>query len=93
MLPCLTMTEEEIRSLATLARLQLTDEEVRTLGKDMEGILAHMEALAEVNTDGVLPMSHVLGGVGHLRADRVCPSLPEQGPFDVPAILTSGKKP
>ncbi len=86
------MTEEEIRSLAILARLQLTDEEVNTLSKDLQGILEHMEALSEVDTDGVLPMSHVLGGVGHLREDRACPSLPTQGCFDVPAILSSGKK-
>jgi len=92
MLPCAPMTEEEIRSLATLARLQLTEEEVKTLGKDLQAILEHMLALSEVNTEGVVPMSHVLDGVGHLRADFIEPSLPEQGCFDVPAILPSGKK-
>jgi len=68
---------------------------------DLEGILEHMDALAEVNTDGVAPMTHVLGAVGHLRADTAGASLEVEtvlaespahsdGYFDVPAILPPG---
>lgn len=95
------VTEDEIRSLGSLARLQLSDAEVGQLKTDLEGILEHMDALAEVDTDGVAPMSHVLGSVGHLRPDRVDESLDtetvleaspthDQDHFDVPAILPSG---
>ncbi len=95
------VTEDEIRSLGSLARLTLSDAEVSQLGSDLAGILEHMDALQEVDTEGVVPMSHVLGTVGHLRVDEVGPSLPVEqalvaspghrdGYFDVPAILPSG---
>lgn len=96
-----TVTEDEIRSLGSLARLKLTAEEVAQLKTDLAGILEHMDTLAEVDTEGVAPMSHVLGAVGHLRKDEVRPSLPvdealaaspshNEEYFDVPAILPSG---
>lgn len=95
------VTEDEIRGLGSLARLQLSDEEVGQLKDDLAGILEHMDALAEVDTDGVIPMTHVLGAVGHLRPDDVGESLDvdvvlaaspsqDQNCFDVPAILPPG---
>jgi len=54
------VTDEEIRTLAQLARLQIAPEEAAGLREDLEGILKHMDALAEVQTDGVDPMTHVL---------------------------------
>ena len=95
------VTEDEIRSLGGLSRLALSDAEVGQLKSDLEGILTHMDALAEVNTDGVEPMTHVLGAVGHLRADVALESLPTEAAlaaspshtddcFDVPAILPPG---
>lgn len=99
--PMSRVTEDEIRSLASLARLRLSESEVSQLGSDLEGILEHMDALAEVDTEGVVPMSHVLGTVGHLRGDEIGPSLASEEAlaaspshsdefFDVPAILPSG---
>ncbi|MCP4446413.1 MAG: Asp-tRNA(Asn)/Glu-tRNA(Gln) amidotransferase subunit GatC [Myxococcales bacterium] len=96
-----TVTEDEIRSLGSLARLQLSDTEVAQLKTDLVGILEHMDALKEVDTEGVVPMSHVLGTVGHLRSDVVLASLPTDdalaaspahadGLFSVPAILPPG---
>ncbi len=93
--------EDEVRALGKLARLALSDDEVTQLSRDLDGILEHMDALAEVDTAGVRPMSHVLPGVGHLRPDVVAPSLSQQtalsasprhrdGCFDVPAILPPG---
>jgi aspartyl-tRNA(Asn)/glutamyl-tRNA(Gln) amidotransferase subunit C len=99
--PMSQVSEEEIRSLAGLARLALSDVEVVQVKRDLEGILEHMDALAEVNTDGVEPMTHVLGAVGHMRSDEAAKSLPadailaaapahDGGCFDVPAILPPG---
>ncbi len=93
-----TVTEDEIRSLARLARLALSDEEVRALQTDLSSILTHMQALAEVDTEGVEAMTHVMLGNEALRADRVAPSLDRErvlsaSPrhdhehFSVPAIL------
>ena len=99
--PMSRVTDDEIRSLGGLARLALSDTEVGTLKSDLEGILEHMDALAEVNTDGVEPMTHVLGAVGHLRSDEIGDSLlteealaaspaHSEDCFDVPAILPPG---
>jgi aspartyl/glutamyl-tRNA(Asn/Gln) amidotransferase C subunit len=52
------MTEAQIRKLARLARLALTDAEVRALAPELAGIVRHVDALASVDVGGVLPMTH-----------------------------------
>jgi aspartyl-tRNA(Asn)/glutamyl-tRNA(Gln) amidotransferase subunit C len=74
----LKITEQEVRYVADLANLKLTDEEVRRLRADMDQILAHMDELNELDTSGVEPMAQVLYEAGEnatLRDDRECPVL------------------
>jgi aspartyl-tRNA(Asn)/glutamyl-tRNA(Gln) amidotransferase subunit C len=52
------MTEATIRHLARLARLALTDAEVRSLAPELAGIVRHVDSLAVVDTAGVEPMTH-----------------------------------
>jgi aspartyl-tRNA(Asn)/glutamyl-tRNA(Gln) amidotransferase subunit C len=96
------VTKEEIRSLGRLARLRLEDEEVESLQSDLSGILDHMELLAEVDTSGVEPMTHVTSKVQPLRPDQVRESLDrervlsachrsEDECFAVPSILPTGE--
>ena len=54
------ITEQEVRRVAELANLALTDEEVVRLRRDMDGILTHMDQLNDLDTSGVEPMSQVL---------------------------------
>ncbi len=65
------ITEEEVRYVADLANLRLSDAEVRRMQADLEAILEHMDKLNELDTAGVEPMAQVL--VEHagsaLRAD------------------------
>ena len=61
------VSKDEIRSLSRLARLQLEEDEVASLQSDLSGILQHMKLLAEVDTEGVTPMTHVSPQVGALR--------------------------
>jgi aspartyl-tRNA(Asn)/glutamyl-tRNA(Gln) amidotransferase subunit C len=56
----LKLTEKEVRYVANLANLRLTNEEVSRMIHDLGGILDHMDKLAEVDTEGVAPMSQVL---------------------------------
>jgi aspartyl-tRNA(Asn)/glutamyl-tRNA(Gln) amidotransferase subunit C len=95
-----TVTKEEIRSLARLARLRLEEKEVESLQSDLSGILDHMELLAEVDTSGIQPMTHVTSKVQALRPDQVRESLDrervlsachrtEDDCFAVPSILPS----
>lgn len=95
------VSKEEIRELATLARLALQDEEVTALQSELSGILELMEELAQVDTEGVAPMTHATLSAAPLRPDRIEPSLDrervlaasastEDDHFSVPSILPSG---
>jgi aspartyl-tRNA(Asn)/glutamyl-tRNA(Gln) amidotransferase subunit C len=66
------ITEKEVRYVAGLANLNLTDGEIAKLRTDLDGILEHMDRLNEVDTSGVEPMTQVLfeaGETATLRAD------------------------
>ena len=66
------IAENEVRYVAGLANLTLTDAETAKLQADLDGILEHMGRLNEVDTAGVEPMSQVLfeaGETATLRAD------------------------
>jgi aspartyl-tRNA(Asn)/glutamyl-tRNA(Gln) amidotransferase subunit C len=60
------ITEHEVRYVASLANLQLSDEEVRRLNHDLDEVLTHIDALNELDTSNVEPMAQVLyeGGTG-----------------------------
>jgi aspartyl-tRNA(Asn)/glutamyl-tRNA(Gln) amidotransferase subunit C len=54
------ITEPEVRYVADLANLKLSDSEIARLRKDMDEILTHMDALSELDTSAVEPMAQVL---------------------------------
>ncbi len=68
----MNITEIEIRRVAELANLALTDDEVAQMARDLSGILTHVDKLNELDTTGVEPMAQVLFDAGEttLREDR-----------------------
>jgi aspartyl-tRNA(Asn)/glutamyl-tRNA(Gln) amidotransferase subunit C len=56
----LKLTESEVRYVANLANLNLTEDEVSRMVHDLGGILEQMDRLAEIDTEGVSPMAQVL---------------------------------
>jgi len=54
------LTEKEVRYVANLANLELKPDEIDRMVHDLDSILQQMDRLAEINTDGVEPMSQVL---------------------------------
>jgi aspartyl-tRNA(Asn)/glutamyl-tRNA(Gln) amidotransferase subunit C len=56
----LKLTEKEVRYVAHLANLNLSDAEIEHMVHDLGSILEHMDRLAAVDTEGVEPMSQVL---------------------------------
>ena len=56
----MNLTEKEVRYVADLANLRLTDEEVDRLSRDLGQILTHIEQLNELDTANVEPMAQVL---------------------------------
>jgi aspartyl-tRNA(Asn)/glutamyl-tRNA(Gln) amidotransferase subunit C len=72
------ITEAEVRYVADLANLKLTDTEVRKYQADLDEILLHVDKLNEIDTEGVEPMAQVLfdaEDTATLRADREVPPL------------------
>jgi aspartyl-tRNA(Asn)/glutamyl-tRNA(Gln) amidotransferase subunit C len=92
------ITADQVRHVAELARLDLAPGEEQRLTGQLNAILEYMAQLAEVDTTGVEPTSHVLPLTNVLRDDSVheCLSNAEalanapaadQGHFAVPKII------
>jgi aspartyl-tRNA(Asn)/glutamyl-tRNA(Gln) amidotransferase subunit C len=56
----LPLSEKDVRYVADLANLNLTDKEIDRMVHDLGGILEQMDRLAEIDTEGVEPMAQVL---------------------------------
>ena len=72
------ITESEVRYVADLANLKLADSEIARLAKDMDEILAYMNALNDLDTSAVEPMAQVLyqsEETATLRPDEMVPPL------------------
>ena len=67
---------EEVREIAILSRLRLTDKEVAALTQDLDSILGYVAELSTLDTASVEPMTHAVPFDCPLRADEVQPSLP-----------------
>lgn len=67
---------EDVRKVAKLAKLQLSEAEESALTHQLGNIVAFVEQLSAVNTDGVEPLSNVMELHSVLRPDAVHQSLP-----------------
>lgn len=64
---------EEILHLAELSNFSLSEQEVESLGKDLQGILSYISQLDELDTSGVEPTYQVFEMENMWRADKVLP--------------------
>ena len=92
------ITIDEVKHVANLARLAITEEEAEKFSKQLDAIITFAEQLNELDTDNVEPTSHVLeiknvfredvAGVG-LPVEDVLKNAPdyEDGQIKVPAII------
>ena len=72
------ITEQEVRRVADLANLALSDDEIARMAQDLDGILSHIDKLKELDTANVEPMAQVLYDAEEtatLREDRERPPL------------------
>ena len=66
----MSITVEEVRYIAALARLRLSEEEERRLAEEMSQMLDYVDQLRALDTVGVPPMTHVLELHNVFRADE-----------------------
>jgi aspartyl-tRNA(Asn)/glutamyl-tRNA(Gln) amidotransferase subunit C len=71
----MALTLEEVEHIASLARLQLTDDEKNRFREQLSAILDHMAALRRLDTASIEPTATVLPLRTVLRPDVVTPSL------------------
>lgn len=67
---------EEVRKIARLARLRLSDEEASTYASQLSAILEYNDQLRKIDVQGVEPTSHVHGSTNVLREDEIGEHLP-----------------
>ena len=89
----------DVRYVANLARLELTDAEVATFQPQLEAILRHAEALAKLDVTGIEPTAHPVPVFDRMRPDlphqsltpaAVLQNAPDhaQGQIRVPKVVT-----
>lgn len=94
----MSLTLDQVRWVAHLCRLELSDAELATLTPQLSAILDYVNQLQQVDTEGVEPLAHPLDIQNVFRADENAPSLPvdqalanapdRRGDFyGVPAVL------
>jgi aspartyl-tRNA(Asn)/glutamyl-tRNA(Gln) amidotransferase subunit C len=94
----MSVSNEQVRHIARLARLAMTDEEIERLVPEINNILGWIEQLGEVDTDGVEPLTAVIDQKLRLRDDIVddgdCRDAvlanapePQHGFFGVPKVI------
>ena len=72
------LTRKQVEHVALLARLALSDDELERTRHELTRILDHFAALEKLDTQDVLPTSHVIPMVNVFRADEVGASLPRE---------------
>lgn len=65
------LTPELVDHLAHLSRLHFSDEAKKEIQEDLQKMVAFVEKLSELNTDGVKPMLHMGQAFNVLREDEV----------------------
>ncbi|MFN3916982.1 MAG: Asp-tRNA(Asn)/Glu-tRNA(Gln) amidotransferase subunit GatC [Flavobacteriales bacterium] len=81
------ITEETVEKLATLAKLQFTDEEKVNFVNDLNRIVGFVDKLQELNTDNVEPLIHMSDEVNVMREDDAEITITQQE-----ALLNAPKK-
>jgi len=81
-----SLSLDEVRRIASLARLKLSPEEEAQFAGQLSAILGYVEELKALDVSGVEPMTHALADAAPLRADEARPGLgPEVAVAEAPA--------
>ena len=94
----MSVSPEQVRHIAKLARIAMSDEEIERLVPELNNLLGWVEQLEEVNTDGVEPLTAVVPNKLRLREDKVTDGdcrdeilanapVAEHGFFAVPKVI------
>jgi aspartyl-tRNA(Asn)/glutamyl-tRNA(Gln) amidotransferase subunit C len=71
----MAISEDEVRHVASLARLGLSDEQIAALGVELNGILVQIDRISALDLTGIEPTAHAVAVTNVTRADVVRPGL------------------
>ncbi len=94
----MSLTADQVRWVAHLARLELTEAELAPMTRQLSAILDYVAQLQQVDTDSVEPLVHAIELHNVFREDEPAPSLPVEAAlanaperrgdfYTVPAVL------
>ncbi|MGC6458164.1 MAG: Asp-tRNA(Asn)/Glu-tRNA(Gln) amidotransferase subunit GatC [Akkermansiaceae bacterium] len=69
----------DVRYVANLARINLTEDEVTRFESQLKDIMGHIDKLSEVEIDGIEPSTHAYALANRVRQDEPQESLPTSG--------------
>ncbi len=67
----MSLEKADVEKIAHLARLQINEQDVPEYTRNLSSILALVEQMSAVDTNGITPMAHPLDIAQRLRADEV----------------------
>lgn len=74
----MALSEDEVRHVAMLARLELTDEEITGLAEELSAILTWVEEIGAVAAEDVPPTTHPYPLSNVTRPDELRPHVPRE---------------
>lgn len=95
------ISEQTIREVAKLARLNLTDDEARLFSSQLGDVLGAIDQLKQLDVENVKPMPHAYDQLNVFREDKETPGMPvdqalanapdkDEPFFKVPKVLGDG---
>jgi aspartyl-tRNA(Asn)/glutamyl-tRNA(Gln) amidotransferase subunit C len=85
------ISREEVLAVARLARLEISEDELEPMARELSSVLDHIATIAELDLEGVAPTSHVVEMTGALRPDEPWESFPREIALaQAPAVSADG---
>ncbi|MCI1248408.1 MAG: Asp-tRNA(Asn)/Glu-tRNA(Gln) amidotransferase subunit GatC [Megasphaera sp.] len=92
------ISAEEIKKIALLSRLEVKEDNIKSVGKQLNDILSYMDLISQVDITDVAPTAHAVSMRNVMRDDVLQPSLSnekalqnapeaEDGYFKVPKVI------
>lgn len=72
------ITEQDVQHVAHLARLNLTQEDLTTMTKQLDTFLTYVDKISALDTKDVVPTTHFFSKTNAFRNDDIRPSLSQK---------------
>ena len=76
------LSREEVLHIARLARLGLSEDDVKKFSEQLSNLLEHFEMLQQVDTSGIAPTAQSISLQNVMKPDEATPSLPQSEVLD-----------